>query len=85
VELPEIVKEIRANATIILAEGRIELKVAANTTEALHCRVLVGGVLRSHTGINFPTHSRSVSALSAQDKAGIRLGVETGAESLAIS
>jgi pyruvate kinase len=70
-----------------MADGRIELEVAPPTAQALYCRVFGGGVLRSHTGINFPTHSLSVPALraSAKDKADIRFGEELGVDYMALS
>jgi pyruvate kinase len=85
VELDEIVAETPVGAHILLADGQIEVKVAAKTPQALCCRVLTGGALRSHAGINFPTHSLSVPAITEKDKADIRFGAAMGVDFIALS
>ena len=72
VDFPEIIGEIPVGARILLADGQIELQVDGKAADALHCRVLVGGVLRSHVGINFPSHSLSVPALTPKDREDLR-------------
>jgi pyruvate kinase len=85
VELEEIVAETPVGAHILLADGRIEVKVEAKTARALQCLVLTSGVLRSHAGINFPTHSLSVPAVTDKDKEDIRFGVDMGVDFIALS
>ncbi len=85
VNLPQIIDDTPAGAAIMLADGSIELKVAAKSPEYLRCRVLVGGVLRSQAGINFPGHSLSVPALTAKDRDDLRFGVAQGVDFVALS
>ncbi len=85
VNLPQIIDDTPAGAAIMLADGSIELKVATKSPEYLRCRVLVGGVLRSQAGINFPGHSLSVPALTAKDRDDLRFGVAQGVDFVALS
>jgi len=85
VDFPEIIAETPPGARILLADGQIELRVESKTGEALHCRVLVGGVLRSRVGINFPSHSLSVPALTPKDREDIRFAVNQGVDYLGLS
>ena len=85
VDLPEIIGETPPGARILLADGQIELVVKAKSPEALHCRVLVGGVLRSRVGIIFPSHSLSVPAVTPKDRENIRFAVNQGVDYLGLS
>jgi pyruvate kinase len=85
VDHPEIVSETPEGATILLADGGIELLVTGKTPQALKCRVVVGGVLRSHVGINLPTHSLSLPAFTAKDREDLRFGLGQGVDFVALS
>jgi len=85
VAYPEVVADTPVGALILLADGLIELQVAAKTEQALRCRVVTGGVLRSQVGINFPQHTLSLPALTPKDKEDLRFGVEQGVDFIALS
>jgi pyruvate kinase len=85
VAYPEVVADTPAGAILLLADGLIELLVAAKTAEALRCRVVTGGVLRSQVGINFPQHTLSLPALTPKDREDLRFGVEQGVDFIALS
>jgi pyruvate kinase len=85
VEYPQVIAETPVGATILLADGNIELKVEAKSDQALRCRVVVGGVIRSRVGINFPTHSLSLSAFTEKDREDLRFGVDQGVDFIALS
>jgi pyruvate kinase len=85
VDFPEIIAETPLGARILLADGQIELRAESKAGEALHCRVAVGGVLRSHVGINFPSHSLSVPALTPKDREDLRFAVNQGVDYIGLS
>jgi pyruvate kinase len=85
VDYPQVIAETPVGAPILLADGTIELRVEAATDQALRCRVVVGGVLRSHVGINFPMHSLSVSAFTEKDREDLRFGVAQKVDFIALS
>ena len=85
VGFPEILDEIPVDARILLADGQVELRVESKTAGVLHCRVLVGGVLRSHVGVNFPSHTLSVPALTAKDREDLRFAVKMGVDYIGLS
>ena len=85
VAYPEIISDTPVGVPIFLADGQIELRVAGKTRDALHCRVTVGGVLRSRVGINFPSHSLSVPAFTPKDREDLRFGIEQGVDFVALS
>ncbi len=93
VNYPQIIAETPVGAAILLADGNLELQVEekvdraapAGGTPALRCRVVVGGVLRSQVGINFPGHSLSVPALTAKDYDDLAFGLAQGVDFVALS
>jgi pyruvate kinase len=85
VNYPQIIAETPLGVPILLADGNIELRVEAKTDQALKCRVVVGGVLRSQVGINFPMHSLSMSAFTDKDREDLRFGIAQGVDFVAMS
>jgi pyruvate kinase len=85
VDYPQIISETPLGARILLADGTIELRVEAKTDQALKCRVMVGGDLRSRVGINFPMNSLSLSAFTEKDREDLRFGIAQGVDFVALS
>jgi pyruvate kinase len=85
VDYPQIISETPVGMPILLADGNIELKVEAKTGQALKCRVVVGGNLRSQVGINFPMHSLSLAAFTEKDQEDLRFGIAQGVDFIALS
>jgi len=80
--LPE---EVHAGDQIFLGDGDVELQVERTEPGTVHCRVVSGGPLSSRKGMNFPTRSLSVPAVTDRDRDGIRLAIEGGADFVALS
>jgi pyruvate kinase len=51
----------------------------------LACRVVRGGLLRSHKGVNLPGARLSLPSLSLKDKADLRFGIARGVDYIALS
>lgn len=82
---PELVAETPVAARIFLQDGLIELVVEGKGPDSLHCRVLVGGTLRSHVGVNLPGHSISIPALTSKDRDDLEFGLSMGVDFIALS
>jgi pyruvate kinase len=85
VDIPQVFTETPLGAPILLADGSIELRVETRTDTVLNCRVVVGGVLRSHVGINFPMHSLKVPSFTEKDREDLRFGIAQGVDFIALS
>jgi pyruvate kinase len=85
VDYPQIISETPVGMPILLADGNIELKVESKTGQALKCRVMVGGDLRSHVGISFPMHSLSLEAFTEKDREDLRFGIAQNVDFIALS
>ncbi|WP_319420048.1 pyruvate kinase [Pleurocapsa sp. FMAR1] len=83
----KLAQEVPENATILLDDGKVEMKVekidVAN--QDLHCRVIVGGDLSSNKGVNFPNVFLSVKALTQKDREDLMFGLDQGVDWIALS
>ncbi|MDG2617166.1 pyruvate kinase [Thermoleptolyngbya sichuanensis XZ-Cy5] len=79
--------EVPVGATILLDDGRVEMRVEAVDLDQreLHCRVVVGGVLSNNKGVNFPGVYLSIKALTDKDKTDLMFGLDQGVDWIALS
>ncbi|MEY2831783.1 MAG: hypothetical protein RLZZ574_1041 [Cyanobacteriota bacterium] len=83
----KLAEEVPENATILLDDGKVEMQVESidKANQDLHCRVVVGGVLSSNKGVNFPGVCLSVKALTQKDREDLMFGLDQGVDWIALS
>ena len=83
----KLAEEVPENATILLDDGKVEMKVEKidRARQDLHCRVVVGGPLSSNKGVNFPGVCLSVRALTQKDREDLMFGLDQGVDWIALS
>jgi pyruvate kinase len=77
--------ELHKGDRILLADGLIELRVISTTRQRIVCRVVNGGELREHQGVNLPGVKLRIPALTEKDLADLRFALECGANYIAVS
>ncbi|MEN0107097.1 MAG: pyruvate kinase, partial [Pseudomonas sp.] len=85
IDYPDLIKDCKTGDELLLDDGRVVMLVEATTADELHCRVLVGGPLSDHKGINRRGGGLTAPALTAKDKADIKLAAEMELDYLAVS
>lgn len=82
-----LAEEVPCGATIMLDDGRVEMKVEEVdlATRSLHCRVVVGGPLSNAKGVNFPGVYLSIRALTDKDRRDLEFGLDQGVDWIALS
>jgi len=85
VSLKSLPYEVSAGHPILLADGNIELRVEKVNPPDIHCRVVVGGLLSSHKGINLPASQVQIESLTEKDRNDIAVGLEEGVDGMALS
>ncbi|MBE0509926.1 MAG: pyruvate kinase [Chromatiales bacterium] len=78
-------KDVNPGERILLDDGNLELAIDSIEEREIHCRVITGGVLRNHKGMNLPGSTLSVAAFSPKDREDATLAAELGADFLALS
>jgi pyruvate kinase len=85
VSLKTLPHEVKPGHPILLADGNIELRVERVLPPDIYCRVVVGGPLSSHKGINLPASEVHVDSLTKKDRQDIVIGIEEGVDAVALS
>ena len=85
IDYPDLVKDCKTNDELLLDDGRVVMVVEQVTKDELICRVLVGGPLSDHKGINRRGGGLTAPALTDKDKADIKLAAEMELEYIAVS
>lgn len=78
-------RDVRSGDRILLDDGLLELQVETTVGIEVHCRVLVGGVLKSRKGMNLPGVAVSVPALTEKDLVDLDFCIKQELDYLALS
>ena len=78
-------KDVKVNDIVLLDDGLIKLKVERIKGKDVICKVIFGGVLSNHKGLNLPGNILSVSALTEKDKKDLRFGIKKDIDFVALS
>ncbi|MFN8573332.1 MAG: pyruvate kinase [Gemmatimonadaceae bacterium] len=88
-ELPvtydDIANDVRAGDRILVDDGLIELLATDVIGGKVHARVVYGGDIRSHKGMNLPGVNVSAPSITEKDRADVAFAVEQGLDYLALS
>ncbi|WP_121968428.1 pyruvate kinase [Leptolyngbya sp. BC1307] len=82
-----LVEEVPLDATILLDDGKVEMKVVGKDMEQrnLLCEVVVGGKLSNSKGVNFPGVYLSIKALTDKDRKDLLFGLNQNVDWVALS
>ena len=72
--------DVRPGDRVLVDDGRIVLEVVGVRDPAVRTRVVVGGVVSDHKGLNLPGVKVSVPSLTAKDQADLRWALGLRAE-----
>jgi len=85
VSLEKLPRVVEPGATIFLNDGFIQLLVEKVEDREVYCKVLVGGELRSHKGVNVPGIDLGVSAFTDFDRECLRFAADQKIDAVSIS
>lgn len=77
--------DVARGTRILIDDGLIELVVESKTDVDITCRVINGGKVSSHKGINVPDVHLSMPYISSADRSDIRFAVEQDCDFIAAS
>ncbi len=84
---PKIASDTQSGKTILLADGRIILRVksADPRKKEVVCKVTCGGTILTGKGINLPYTKISMPALTKKDIEDAKFGIKAGVDAMALS
>jgi pyruvate kinase len=78
-------RAVKPGDCLLLDDGHIQLQVEATSDDELRARVVDGGRLGEHKGINAPGVALPTSGLTSKDQADLRFGLGAGVDMVAMS
>lgn len=80
-----LAKDIQVGTTILIDDGLIKMEVEAINDEDIRCKVINGGTISNHKGINVPGVHLNMPYVSEQDIEDIKFGIENDVDFVAAS
>ena len=78
-------KEVKINDQILIDDGKISLRVLVSDEKEIKCKVIRGGKISNHKGINVPNVKLNMAYLNEKDIEDIKFGIENGTDYIAAS
>jgi len=80
-----LVNDVQIDDSILIDDGKIELRVLEKTNKDVTCVVIYGGTLKSRKGINLPQTNVSAPSLTDKDAIDLEFGLEHDVDWVALS
>lgn len=85
VRLPGLARQLQPGHRVLLADGTLALEVLEIRGERVRCRVVLGGALLPHKGVNLPQTSLAMGCLMEKDLEDLAFGLGRGVDMVALS
>ncbi len=78
-------KDVKKGDKILLDDGLIELKILSKIKDTVTCKIISGGILKEHKGINLPGVKVSAPSLTEKDRKDLLFGIKKDVDFFALS
>lgn len=84
-DVPLLHEALRPGNHILLDDGQLEFEVTHLDGVTIFAKVLLGGTLKSHKGVNLPGSSLNIPILTAKDMQDLQFGLDRRVDLVAVS
>ncbi len=85
VTFPQLPRVVKPGDTLLVSDGLLQLEVVNVQGPVVHCRVVVGGELRSRKGLNLPGIDLGISAFTDHDRNCLEFALAQGVDAVSQS
>ncbi len=85
VDVPNLAIAVKPGNRILLDDGNLELEVLRVEDDTVFSKVILGGKLFSHKGVNLPGIDLKIPGFTTKDREDLKFGLENGIDAVAIS
>jgi pyruvate kinase len=78
-------RDVKPGDRVLIDDGRIALDVEEVRGEDVSCRVVTGGVVKDHKGVNLPRTAVRLPILTDKDREDLRFGLRHGVDYVGVS
>ncbi|HLD21818.1 MAG TPA: pyruvate kinase, partial [Patescibacteria group bacterium] len=80
-----IIKDIKKGNHILIEDGLMRMEIIAKKKNFLLAKVIEGGIVKNHKGVNIPDASLTMSAVTKKDEADLKFALEQDVDFIALS
>ena len=84
-DVPDLEQAVAPGGRILMDDGNLELSVTAVSADTVEARVVTGGPLSSHKGVNLPGAHLTFPGFTTKDQSDLAFGIQQGIDVVAIS
>lgn len=84
-DVPDLEQSVSPGNRILMDDGNLELIVTDVTPDSVEARVVIGGQLSSHKGVNLPGAHLTIPGFTEKDQSDLAFGLQQGIDAVAIS
>jgi len=84
-DVPNLIRAVKPGNRILLDDGKLELQVTGVNENYVDTRVILGGALKSHKGVNLPGTDLGIARFTEKDKVDLAFGLSNAVDYVAIS
>jgi pyruvate kinase len=81
----DLARDVQPGNTLLIDDGAVRLEVLASNGREVRARVIEGGVISNHKGINLPGVAVSAPAMTEKDRDDLRFALSLRADLIALS
>lgn len=85
VDVPNLSKVVEPGGRILLDDGNLELLVVSTAKDKVETKVILGGTLLPHKGVNLPRAHLDIPAVTEKDLEDLVFGLKNGVDAVALS
>ncbi|MBI4594853.1 MAG: pyruvate kinase [Candidatus Tectomicrobia bacterium] len=85
VNYPDLAGYVQPGDKILIDDGLVQLEVVEHSPDMIKCRVIEGGMVKDHKGVNLPGVGIKVALPTAKDIKDLHFGIENGVDYVAVS
>src|ERR1700739_4462082 len=82
---PEIFAAMAPGHDLLIDDGRVRVRVTGVGEDTIDAKVIVGGKISNHKGVNLPGTVLDLSPLTAKDRSDLEFGLQLGVDWVALS
>ena len=84
-DVPKLHEALQTGNHILMDDGNLELEVLKVDGDNIFAKVLIGGDLKSHKGVNLPGSKLNIPILTEKDLVDLKFGLDQGLDLVALS
>ena len=85
IDFPQLTDAVKPGNRILIDDGNIELEVLFVKNHEITTKVILGGTLLPHKGVNLPNVNMHIPSFTQKDDEDLKFGLQLGIDAVAIS